>query len=154
MLRRIRVVTCPKMNTDLEPFALIDLVPAELRDVVLNIAWDNEALYALSLPVEHLVVADQRWQLDLPWWRDGERLFAATPNQVRIAPHRHAAQWQRTLAADLRYPIHVVDNGGRLTILDGVHRLLKADEAGATHILARRLKMDDVRRIARRRKTT
>jgi len=142
------------MIPDLEPFALIDLVPLELREVVLNITWDNEALYALSLPVEHIIVADQRWQLDLPWWRDGEKLFAVTPNQVRIEPRRYAAQWQRTLAADLRYPIHVVENGERLTILDGVHRLLKADMSGAEHIPARRLKMDDLVRIAHRRTTS
>jgi hypothetical protein len=142
------------MIPDLEPFGLIDLVPLELRDVVLNITWDNETLFSLSLPVEQLAVADLRWQLNLPWWRDGERVFAVTPNQVRIDPRRHHVQWRRTHAADLLCPIHVVENGERLTILDGVHRLLKADMSGAEHIPARRLKMDDLVRIAHRRTTS
>ncbi|ULL09551.1 hypothetical protein CKW46_07460 [Mycobacterium liflandii] len=39
--------------------------------------------------------------------------------------------WARTLAGDLSFPLHArVDAAGRVVILDGVHRLLKATVLG------------------------
>ena len=73
-------------------FALAHLVPSALRDVLLDCDWDRAALHALELPVEQAAVDELRWQLDLPWWRDGERTFAVTPNQVRTDPTRYAAR--------------------------------------------------------------
>jgi hypothetical protein len=134
----------------LAPFPLADLVPPELQGVLLNVTWDDATLFELPLAVEQILVGELRWQLDLRWWRDGPQYFAITPNQVRQDPLRYPAQWQRVVAADLACPIHVVENGGRLTVLDGVHRLLKADCERAVTIAARRLTMNDVHRIARR----
>ena|SRR5688572_8468309 len=130
------------------PFALAHLVPAELRDVLLDCDWDRVALHALELPVEDAPVDELRWQLDLPWWRDGERTFAITPNQVRAGPERFAAQWRRTLGADLAFPIQLAETRpARWTILDGVHRLLKADVLGHTHIRAMRLDAEALSRV-------
>lgn len=56
-----------------------------------------------------------------------------TPNQVRENPERFATHWQRTIDSDLRFPIHLLQRE-RLTILDGVHRLLKADAQGRQSI--------------------
>jgi len=129
-------------------FALSHLVPAALRDVLLDCEWDRAALHALELPVDHVAVDELRWQLDLPWWRDGARYFAVTPREVRAHPARHAAQWNRTLAADLSYPIHLAETRPALwTILDGVHRLLKADVLGHAHIAAMRLDAVALRRV-------
>ena len=119
-------------------FALV--VPPPLRGIILDFDWDRARLHALELPVEKLAVSELRWQLDLPWWRVEDRFFAVTPNQVRAEPARYAQHWQRTLAADLAFPIHVTETApDRWTILDGVHRLLKADITGAPSILAKRV---------------
>jgi hypothetical protein len=125
-------------RVDAKPFSRLHLVPPELTGIISELAWDRERLHALTLPVDELAVADLRWQLDLPWWRVGDRWFAVTPNQVRSDPARYPEQWRRTLAADLAFPIHVRD-GARPTILDGVHRLLKADLTGLAHIRACRV---------------
>jgi hypothetical protein len=140
-----------ELGIEYEEFALWDLVPPELRGILLNLTWNNAELWALPLPVEQVSVATLSWQLDVRWWRHAGQYFAIRPTEVAADPERYAAHWQRTMAADLRWPIHVVERNDRLVILDGVHRLLKAHLAGATEIAARRMTVDDVRRIARRR---
>jgi hypothetical protein len=134
-------------DLDAEPFQLAKSVPPVLRGVILNISWKREALFGLPLPVEHIPVSTLRWQLDLPWWRDGDRYFAVTPNQVRANPVRYQVQWRRTLDADLQYPIHLVATTPQLRILDGVHRLLKAQCMGNEHIRACRLDRDQLKKI-------
>jgi hypothetical protein len=121
---------------DAKPFELWPLVPPALQAVLPNVTWDRARLQALTLPVREVPLAELRWQLDLPWWTHGMRLFAVTPNQVRYAPEVFTVQWRRTLDSDLDYPINVLDRG-RLVLLDGVHRLLKADVLEMRSISAR-----------------
>jgi len=123
---------------DTKPFDLWSKMPPVMQALLPNVQWDRARLHALALPVVELPVTSMRWQLDLPWWRDGERRFVVTPNQVRLDPERWAVHWRRTLDADLDYPIDLLQRE-RLVILDGVHRLLKADVLGmrtmAVHVL-------------------
>lgn len=130
-----------------EPFPLWDLIPSQLRGVLLNVTWEREALHRLPLPVEEVPVAELRWQLDLPWWRDGDRYFAVTPVEVRADPVRYCVHWHRTLNADLRYPVHLLATTARLRILDGVHRLLKADAMGDRYIRAHRVDREQLKGI-------
>lgn len=117
------------------PFDLWDRVPPVLAAFLPNVQWSRERLHALSLPIVDVPIDELRWQLSLPWWRGPGGPFELTPDEVRRSPDRYAAQWTRTLAADLRYPIHLLQRD-RLIVLDGVHRLLKADLSGATSIAA------------------
>jgi hypothetical protein len=109
-----------------KPFDLWRKMPPVMQALLPNVMWDREKLHQLVVPVSELPLASLRWQLDLPWWRDGDRRFAVTPNQVRHDPERHAVHWRRILDADLAFPIDLLQRE-RLVILDGVHRLLKAD---------------------------
>ena len=126
----------PQLDT--KPYRLWDKMPPVMQALLPKATWDRARLHELILPVTELPVAKLRWQLDLPWWRDGERRFVVTPNQVRLAPDRFAVHWRRTLDADLAFPIDLLQRE-RLIVLDGVHRLLKADILGmstvAVHIL-------------------
>ena len=121
---------------DTRPFDLWRKMPPVMQALLPNVMWDRQLLHALVLPVVELPVAELRWMLDLPWWRVGERRFAVTPNQVRLAPDRYAGHWRRVLDADLDYPIDLLQRD-RPIILDGVHRLLKADVLGMRAIAAR-----------------
>jgi hypothetical protein len=129
------------------PFDLWDLVPAALATVIPNVMWSRERLHRLALPTVEIAIDELRWQLALPWWRDGERRFAVSPDEVRRAPARYARQWQRTVAAEFEFPIHLLQRD-RLIMLDGVHRLLKADvEARSTvaaHVVGHERFMADV----------
>jgi hypothetical protein len=121
---------------DAKPFALWPVVPPSIQAIMPNVTWDRARLARLELPLCDIPVASLRWQLDLPWWRNGDRVFSVTPNQVRNAPERFVVQWRRTLDSDLDWPIHLLDRG-RLVLLDGVHRLLKADVLEMRTISAR-----------------
>jgi hypothetical protein len=125
------------METELDRRIRSGDLPEVLRGVLLDQPWDIERLLALDLPVGRTPVADLGWHLDLPFWREDGRWFALTPNEVRRHPGRHEEQWQRTLDADLRFPIHLTYRDARPTIIDGLHRLLKTSIEGRTEIVHR-----------------
>jgi hypothetical protein len=122
--------------SDTKPFDLWRKMPPVMQALLPNAEWDRAKLHELTLPVVELRVADLRWMLDLPWWRVGERRFAVTPNQVRHAPERYATHWRRVLDADLDFPIDLLQLQ-RMIVLDGVHRLLKADVLGMRMLACR-----------------
>jgi hypothetical protein len=124
---------------DFVAFPLQELVPAELRGVLCDFVWDSDKLQRLALPVETATVDSLRWHLDLPYWRHYGQPFQVTPAQVKADPARYQAHYQRTTAADLGHPLDLLVRNGRWVILDGVHRLLKADVLGLSHIQVRRL---------------
>ena len=106
------------------------IVPHALRGVLLDFHWELNRLLALDLLLEEVTVWDFTWLLYLPFWRERDELFVLTPNHVRERPDEHVEQWARTLGADLNAPVHIIERHGRLVILDGVHRLLKATIVG------------------------
>jgi hypothetical protein len=121
------------------PFPLQDQVPAKLRDVLCDFVWDSDKLQRLPLPVGTVTVDSLPWHLDLPYWRHYGKPFQITPSQVRADPARYREQFERTMAADLGCPLDLLFRNGRWVILDGVHRLLKADLLGLGNIQVRRL---------------
>jgi hypothetical protein len=67
---------------------------------------------------------------------------------VAADPQLHAEQYARTMAADLRYPLDAVRRpDGRITVLDGVHRLLRAQLCGLGVVRVRVLDWDDLDEI-------
>lgn len=131
------------------PFPLA--VPPELTAYILDFHWDLDLLHALDLPVVELPFADLADHLDLPFWAYDGRPFQLTPHQVAADPVTYRDQYERTLAADPSHPLDVVrrpDN--RITILDGVHRLLRAELEGQTVVAVRVLPWPELDRIAAR----
>ncbi|MFF0265550.1 hypothetical protein [Kribbella sp. NPDC004536] len=80
-------------------------IPPELTAYILDFQWDLDRLHALDLPVVHLPVADLAHHLDLPFWAYDGRPFQVTPHEVAANPTTYHAQYNRTLAADLRQPL-------------------------------------------------
>lgn len=120
------------------PFPLLAERPAALEGVILDFHWDLERLHALSLPEQDVSTADLKWHLELPLWAAGGVPFQVSPAEVAAGPSKHAEQWRRTMAADLGYPLDAyLAAAGRLTILDGVHRLLRAVMEGRTTLRVR-----------------
>jgi hypothetical protein len=122
------------------PFALLDDMPASLDDVVLDFASSRAQLWALELPVTRVPVAALRWQLDLPMWSDGGAPFRPRPSQVAAHPEHFSQQHARTMAADLSFALHVLSRPAyRPTVLDGIHRLLRAAILGHETLAAAHL---------------
>jgi hypothetical protein len=123
-------------------------VPPVLRDVILDFVWDRERLWGLQLPEQEVPVSKLRWHLTLPLWSFEGLPFSVSPEQVLTDPARYWAQYERTMAADLSLPLHVVARPRRrLTILDGTHRLLKAQSLGLGKVVVRKATManlDDI----------
>lgn len=55
----------------------------------------------------------------------------------------------RAMASDLEYPIIVINDGGELTVADGLHRLFKARELGERVISAYVIDREDLDNIPR-----
>jgi hypothetical protein len=129
------------------PFPLA--IPAELTAYILDFRWDLDRLHRLELPSTRMPIEDLAHHLDLPFWAYDGRPFQLTPHQVAEDPVRYRAQYERTLAANLRHPLDVVRRpDGRLTILDGVHRLLLVELEGRTTVAVRVLSWGELDRIA------
>lgn len=119
--------------------AVVAQMPPTVRGAISTELWDREALWALPLPTIMWPVQDLAWLFDVPLWAVDGRPFQVSPNQVRRDPACYAAQYARAMRSDLAFPIHVVQLHGRWTILDGVHRLLKADLSGRREIASKPL---------------
>jgi len=75
--------------------------------------------------------------------------FQVSPRQVRDDPAGFPDHLRRVLACDLSHPIHLVEHNGRLVVLDGFHRLLKAALEGHAEIDAMELSAADLASICR-----
>jgi hypothetical protein len=104
---------------------LVAGTPDAVRAALPMVPWRLDRLWRLRLPVRRLPVEQFGWLLELPLWQRDGRRFQVTPRQVLDAPDRFGDHLRRVLAADLRFPVHVVGHRGRLVILDGYHRLAK-----------------------------
>ena len=131
------------------PFPLLAELPDALRDVILDFHWDLDRLHALQLPERELSLEELRWLLELPFWAVDGRPFRVTPASVAANPESHRDQWLRTMASDLRFPLDCyLGPGGRVTVLDGVHRLLKASVLGCRTVRVRIVSEADFDAIA------
>ena len=126
---------------------LVETMPDAVRDAIPLRLWDRTKLYALDLPVREFPVSDLRWMLDIPLWAGDGIPFRVTPNQVLASPDCYPEQYRRVQAADLSFPLHVYWHNDRWTILDGVHRLLKATMEGRAIITAMVLSAGDYQSI-------
>ena len=126
------VDSADRSSPDVSFEELVAAMPDSVRQVFPTTRWRLDKLWALELKTEPVEVADLAWMFGLPLWQlHGER-FKVMPNQVATTPMNFRSHYERVMAVDLDYPIHLVAYRGRLVVLDGVHRLLKA------HFLRRR----------------
>lgn len=133
-----------------QPFPLLDQLPAELDGMILDYLWDHTKLHALTGLSEVTVpVSDLAWHLDLPFWASDGKPFKVCPCEVVADRNKHSAQWDRTMAADLRFPLHGrVGSAEKIIIMDGIHRLLKASILGQPEVTVRILSDRDLNEIA------
>ena len=93
------------------PHPLLHLIPPVLRDVTTEFQWELERLWRLRVEATPVPIGELEWHFDLPLWKYDDR------------PVRYREQYERTMAADLRYSLHFPDRPERLTVLDRPHRI-------------------------------
>ena len=141
-------MTCDRSAPDVSYDELVSGMPPVLREVLVTAPWKLERLHGLEMPVERLALSNLLWLLDLPLWQRNGVRFRVRPHDVLADPQAYPHHMARIRAADLAYPIHVTDKGGRTTVLDGFHRLTKAHLEGRPSIDAMRLSPADLRTIS------
>ena len=145
------VMTGDALDTFLTRFArhgLADQVPAQLRPWLLPIEWQPERLWSLDLPRTRLAIEELGWHLQLPWWRHDGRWFAVSPRDVQARPHAYPEHAERIVNADLAFALHVVRRRDRWLVLDGIHRLTKAEILGYEVVEVFTLSASDLAAIA------
>ena len=126
---------------------LIAMTPPVIRQTLPMVPWNIRKLHSLDLPVQPMAVDDLAWLFSLPLWQENGTRFQVSPAQVRADPDRFPDHMRRVMAADLEHPIHLVEHHGRLVVLDGYHRLLKAAIQGRAQIEAMILSPQDLQSI-------
>lgn len=58
-------------------------------------------------------------------------------------------EYDRTMNADLTYPIDIMENKGKYLILDGLHRLLKYKILGYDKVKVRIIPRDEIPNISK-----
>src|SRR5262249_54903030 len=125
-----------------------DAIPHALRPWLLDAEWENERLHAIERPVSALPVATLRWCYGLPWWRgDAGPGFTVTRREVIRNPGAHPEHDARIATADLSRPLHVLRRHGHWMVLDGIHRLVKADLDGVQRVRVVPLGREQLARI-------
>ena len=98
----------------------------------------REKVWAVHAKISQMPLDKLRWQFTLPFWRHGKKKYALTPREVLNNPRRYRYHYRRILAADLKYPLDIARNQhGKWEILDGLHRLAKAELLGMKKIKVR-----------------
>jgi hypothetical protein len=112
--------------------------PTNLTNAGLSLFVNTQLLRELPVEVVEVPIEKLLWHFDMPVWdKEGTDDWNLTPWQVICdeagsKPHR-----ERIDQADLVFPILVTTFHDRLVIIDGVHRLVKAYEAGNKTIQAK-----------------
>ncbi|MGV8142254.1 MAG: hypothetical protein ACP5NS_01305 [Candidatus Pacearchaeota archaeon] len=116
-------------------------IPQIIKDVGFDFSWEEEKVWKLEVPVTEVDINELMWHFDIPFhWHEGE-VYNLTSKEIINNPKKYKEEYERTMKADLKYPIDIMENKGRWLILDGLHRLMKA------HIL--KMKKVNVRIIPR-----
>lgn len=123
------------------------MAPEVIRETLPIVPWDIRRLWGLDLPVRRVAVEELAWLFDLPLWQMNGTRFQVSPSQVRADPARFPDHVRRVMASDLGRPVHLVEHRGRLVVLDGYHRLLKAAIEGRAEIGAVVLSRQDLESI-------
>ncbi|MGC4105280.1 MAG: hypothetical protein QM753_02845 [Thermomicrobiales bacterium] len=112
--------------------AFFAAIPDDLIPWMAPFWWNLDRLLALDLPIAQQQMSELRQFLAVRYWRAGQRsgLFHVNAWDVLAHPEIHADHWQRTMDTNLCYPLTGYRMHDRLILLDGYHRLLKAEATG------------------------
>ncbi len=106
--------------------------------------WDVKKLWEVDLPIVPMPVAELEWLLDIPFWDKDSQDMALSGREVAAQPELYPDEYKRTMAADLACPINVIMLKERWIIMDGLHRLLKAQLLCHETILAKQAYPQDI----------
>lgn len=114
------------------------VMPKITKDLGFNFWWDTQKLWKIDLPIQEMKVDELTWMFDLPFWDTDGKHMNLKPIDVKQNPNKYKEQFKKTMQTDLSYPINVIYLKNRWVIMDGLHRLLKANILGNKTIKAKK----------------
>ena len=127
-----------------------DELPDIIKEVGFDFDWEEEKVWQLNIPVTEMDIKELTWHFDIPFhWHKGG-IYNLTSREIIENPEQHKEEYGRTLKADLKYPIDIMQNKGRWLILDGLHRLMKAYIQGINKVNVRIIPRDKIQEIVKK----
>ncbi|MBI1960890.1 MAG: ParB N-terminal domain-containing protein, partial [Candidatus Liptonbacteria bacterium] len=128
-------------------------LPDIIKEVGFDFDWDSKKVWKLNLPIIEMKIEELLWHFEIPFWeKEDTNDYNLTPNEVIKRAPGTKTHRQKVDAADLQYPIDIMENKGRWLILDGLHRLVKAFEAGQKTVKVRKVPREKIPEILRTQK--
>ena len=124
-------------------------VPDSVLEYGFDFDWDERDVWKLNYPTQEISIDRLSWHFSVPFWMWNQVDYSLTPQQVMDNPHKYLSQYNRIMMADERYPIDVMENNGRLVILDGLHRLVKQKIQGKDKVLVRIIPRSEIGNLAK-----
>jgi len=127
-------------------------IPQIIKDVGFDFHWEEEKVWKLNYPTEIMNIKELIWHFDIPFIWYGGKVYNLTPKEVIQNPEKYKEEYERTMKADLKYPIDIMQNKGKWLILDGLHRLMKSFIQGQTEVLVRKIPREEIPNIEKNNK--
>jgi hypothetical protein len=122
--------------------------PQIIKDVGFDFDWDSKKVWKLDEPVIDLDINELLWHFDIPFWeKEDTDDYNLKAWDVINFPDIEKSHFKKVQDADLAYPIDIMENKGRLLILDGLHRLVKAYMKGDTMVKVRKIPRERIPEI-------
>ncbi|MEI6144594.1 MAG: hypothetical protein WCP91_03265 [Candidatus Berkelbacteria bacterium] len=114
--------------------------PKIIQETGFEFDWDDKKVWELPIEAEEMPIKEFLWHLDIPVWEtEGTDDWNLTPREALENPEREPHHIQKIESSDLKYPIDVMWNKGKWTLLDGYHRLARAYQPGDKTIRIRKI---------------
>ena len=113
--------------------------PEIIKKIGFDFSWSEKKVWALNIPIEEIDINKLTWHFNIPFWNTSHGYYNLSPNQVILNPKLYKKEYNRVMMVDLKYPIDIMFNKGRWLILDGLHRLVKANVIGIKNVKVRKI---------------
>src|SRR3989344_2765886 len=125
-------------------------LPKIIKKVCFDFHWEVKKVWALKYPVEKIDMKKLKWHFDIPFHWHGRKIYNLKSIDVINNPKKYKKEYNRTLKSDMRFPIDIMRNKGRWLILDGLHRLMKAEILGMKKVRVRKIPRSEIPNISKR----
>lgn len=122
-------------------------IPKIIKEVGFDFDWSEAKVWALDMPVEEIDISELAWHLEIVFLGQNGLRYNLTPKEVMDQPELYKKEYERTLRADLAYPIDIMENKGRWLILDGLHRLMKICMMGEKSVRVRKVPREKIKDV-------
>ncbi len=122
-------------------------LPQIIKDIGFDFDWYEEKVWKLDIPITEINIEELTWHFDIPFHWHAGGVYNLKSREIIENPDKYKEEYDRTMKANLKYPIDIMENKGHWLILDGLHRLMKAYITGIQKIKVRKIPRDKIPEI-------